>query len=125
MMNTFLWFVTHVKEPVIFLFLLYKCIKLTTNPMTLYSTADEPLSDFHIQKSHDLVIPERNVASHSSACCISAHCGLTRLSYACQKLSHWHLTKNIYWLGESGCSNCTAIPFPNHFLGTERRNLML
>lgn len=29
--------------------------------------------------------------------------------HECQKLSHWHLTKNtIHWLNKSACSNCTA-----------------
>lgn len=83
--------------------------ELTMNPMTLYSRADEPSSDLHTQKPHDSVSPERNVASHYSACSVSVYCELTRLPYACQKLSHWHLTKNtIYWLNEPGCSNCTA-----------------
>ena len=53
--------------------------------------------------------PERNAAPRSSACSISVYCKLSRLSYTCQKLSHRHLMKNvIYWLNESGCSNCTV-----------------
>lgn len=70
--------------------------------MKLYLTC--VFKNFMTQSFH-----RENVAAYSSACSISVYCELTRLPYTCQKLSLWHLAKNIiYWLKESGCSHHTA-----------------
>lgn len=90
----------------------------TIIPMTLYSRTEGHLSDLHIQRSRDSVIQKRNVPSHFSANRISVHCEFTRLPYACQMLSHWHLMKNIIYL----LLHLQKTAFPNNFVGTKIRS---
>lgn len=75
---------------------LFNLNKWTMNPMDLQSRADET-SDVYIHKSHDSVIPERNAASPQPTVFTV---NWPDFPYACQKLSHWHLTKKHYLLAK-------------------------